>query len=209
MRVPTAAFALRGQGDEDRFVTCEVEWTNRRRFLHYLWRTHAGTYTKTLKTRFASQPRPYLPGEGRYFDAHTHTTAEWYQDDSFDVLAPRKAFGGPIPMIQESAFALGLTDAPAATVDRVVTTDHNAFYRPGDDLRDRPQFGPTAPAHSHGLDEWGRMRELFGITRGEEVTFTQLNRMVAGLPLPTGATEVPPAALTKGTRGPASPGSAG
>ncbi|MCA8926149.1 MAG: hypothetical protein KDD82_30360, partial [Planctomycetes bacterium] len=187
VRVPTAAFALRGQGDEDRFVTCEVEWTNRRRFLHYLWRTHTGTYTKTLKTRFASQPRPYLPGEGRYFDAHMHTTAEWYQDDSFDVLAPRKAFGGPIPMIQESAFALGLTDAPAATVDRVVTTDHNAFYRPGDDLRDRPQFGPTAPAHSHGLDEWGRMRELFGITRGEEVTFTQLNRMVAGLPLPTGA----------------------
>ena len=187
VRVPRAAFGVSGGADEDRYVTCEVEWTNRRRFLSVFWRTHTGSYRKTLKTRFAAAPRPYLPGEGHYFDAHMHTTAEWYQDDAFDVLAPRKAFGGPIPMIQESAFALGLTDAPGATADTVVTTDHNAFYRPGDDLRDRPQFGPTAPQNSNGKSEWERMGDLFGRTRGEEVTFTQLNRMIGPVPLPTGA----------------------
>ncbi len=82
-----------------------------------------------LRVHFASEPRPRLPGEGHYFDAHVHTIAERHQEDGASALAPRKALGGPIPMLKEAAYAIGLTDAVDAVYGRVVTTDHQQLLQ--------------------------------------------------------------------------------
>lgn len=193
LRLPREAFGVLPvpARDEQRFVEITVNWTNRRRFLGVFRKTRTGTTRKVLRVRFAAAARPRLPGEGHYYDAHVHTVAEWYQDDSFDLFAPRKAWGGPIPMIKESAHALGLTDAVDAVNGRVITTDHNAFYRsqsPVDDtLTHRPPYGPTGVAASGGKSEWDRMGEIFGLTRGEEVSFASSNKVAPLLNLPTGA----------------------
>lgn len=174
--------------DEVRYVDATVDWSNRRRFLFGLFtQTATGTTTKTLRVQFAASSRPKLPGAGHYYDAHVHTMAEWFQDDAFSLTNPRKAWGGPIPMLKEAALALGLTDALDATSGRVITTDHNVYYNRGDSTRDRPPFGPTAVAASNGKDELGRMRELFGITAAEEVAFSAPQNIVAFLNLPIGA----------------------
>src|SRR5690606_24724921 len=158
LRLPRAALgAAPASYDEDVFVDAEVAWTNRRKFLWVFRRTRQGTAHKVMKVRFAAQARPTLPEGGVYYDSHVHTVAEWYQTDSFSLLAPRKAWGGPLPMLGEAAYAIGLVDAPDALKDRVVTTDHNAFYVDGDTLRDRPPYGPTSVAASGGLSEWDRM----------------------------------------------------
>ncbi|MCO5167925.1 MAG: S8 family serine peptidase [Planctomycetes bacterium] len=185
VRLPRAAFGV--TGDDVRFVTVDVEWSSRRRFLWYFTLTSSGTTHKALRVQFAARPRPRLPGAGHYYDAHIHTGAEWYQDDSFSLLAPRKAWGGPIPMLKEAALALGLTDALDATAGRVITTDHNTYYEPGDSLRDRPPFGPLSVARSGGKSEFERMRELFGVTAGEEVAFSAPQNIVSFLNLPLGA----------------------
>lgn len=189
VRLPRDAFGVAPTpaADEPRFLQVDVDWSNRRRFLWVFTQTDRGTTTKTLRIQFAAKPRPRLPGEGHYYDAHVHTSAEWYQDDSFNLLAPRKAWGGPIPMLKEAALAIGLTDALDATQGRVITTDHNVYYNPGDSLRDRPTFGPLSVAKSNGKSEWERMQELFGITRGEEIAFSSPQNVVAFLDLPIGA----------------------
>lgn len=189
VRLPRDAFGVAPTpaADEARFVQVDVEWSNRRRFLWVFSQTASGTASKTLRVQFASRSRPRLPGEGHYYDAHVHTTAEWFQDDSFSLMAPRKAWGGPIPMLKEAALALGLTDALDAARGRVITTDHNVYYNPGDTLRDRPPFGPLAVSKSNGKDEWARMEELFGLTRGEEIAFSSPQNVVAFLNLPIGA----------------------
>ncbi|MCW8140462.1 MAG: hypothetical protein KIT58_16310, partial [Planctomycetota bacterium] len=185
VRLPRTAFGV--TGDDVRFVAVDVEWSNRRRFLWVFNQTVSGTAHKTLRVQFAARPRPRLPGAGHYYDAHIHTGAEWYQDDSFSLIAPRKAWGGPIPMLKEAALALGLTDALDATAGRVITTDHNTYYNAGDSLRDRPPFGPLSVARSGGKSEFERMRELFGATASEEVAFSAPQNVIAFLNLPTGA----------------------
>jgi MYXO-CTERM domain-containing protein len=190
VRLPRDAFGVAPTPaqDEVRFVDATVDWSNRRRFLFGLFtQTATGTATKTLRVQFAAQSRPKLPGPGHYYDAHVHTMAEWFQDDAFSLTSPRKAWGGPIPMLKEAALALGLTDALDATSGRVITTDHNVYYNAGDSTRDRPPFGPTSVGQSNGKDELGRMRELFGITAGEEIAFTAPQNVVAFLNLPIGA----------------------
>ncbi len=189
LRLPRGALgAAPASYDADVFVDAEVAWTNRRKFLWVFRQTRQGATHKVMKVRFAAQTRPALPEGGVYYDAHVHTVAEWYQSDSFSLLAPRKAWGGPLPMLKEAAYAIGLVDAPDAVKDRVVTTDHNTYYVDGDTLRDRPLFGPTSVAASGRWSEWERMGEMFGITRGEEVTFSSDNRVNGSfLSLPTGA----------------------
>jgi hypothetical protein len=143
-----------------------------------------------LRVLFAAQARPQLP-DGVYFDAHVHTVAEWTHTDRFDLLAARKNMGGPIPMVKECSLAVGLTDALDATSGRVITTDHNfTYYDRGaqdDDVRHRPPYGPTAVANSNGRSEWQRMEDIFGLTRGEEVTFHSSATQFFGISLPTGA----------------------
>jgi hypothetical protein len=189
VRLPRDAFGIAPTpaATIDRFLDVRLDWTNRRRFLRFFRRTRRGTLLKTLRVRFAADARPSLSNEGHYFDAHLHTAAEWYQDESFDVLAPKRNLGGPIPMLKESAYAIGLTDAIDDVKDRVITTDHNAFYNDGDTLRDRPPFGPTAVAHSGGLSEAERMTQIFGLGRGEEVAFSAPQNFLKMITLPFGA----------------------
>lgn len=196
LRLPRDAFGVAPvpARDEERFVEVDVEWTKRRRFLGLLTTTRTGRTRKVLRVVFAAAPRPHLPGSGAYFDAHLHTVAEWTHTDSFDLMAPRKNFGGPIPMVQECALALGLTDAFDAARGRVITTDHAwAFYARGpqdDTIKQRPPFGPTSVAASAGRTEWQRMNELFGLTSGEEVAVHspgQGGNFFFGLTLPLGS----------------------
>ncbi|MGE0710939.1 MAG: S8 family serine peptidase [Planctomycetota bacterium] len=188
VRLPRAGFAIDDVPslDETRYLEVVVRWSAVRPFANALQVTQRGTRRKVLAVRFAAAPRPRL-GQGAYFDAHVHTIAEWYQDDTFSLLAPKKAWGGPLPMLSEAAYAVGLIDAPGAVRDRVITTDHNVYYNDGDALRDRPLYGPTSALQSAGRSEWERMQDLFGITRGEEVAFSSATQVNALLNLPIGA----------------------
>ena len=150
----------------------------------------------TLMSEFGVGKLPSLPGANHYYDTHNHTIAEWYQAVEVEPFAPMQAYGGPIQMIRESAYAIGLIDDPSDTHGKVVTTDHNAFYKNPleTDVNGplhRPPFGPTSPAKSVGADgtiksEFARMRELFGPACGEEIAFSQ-DIYFSGYPIPIGA----------------------
>ncbi|MCO5165373.1 MAG: S8 family serine peptidase [Planctomycetes bacterium] len=174
LRLPRAALGVAPvpAAPEVRFLEVDIEWARRRSFLGITSVTQQGRTRKTLRVLFARSPRPQLQGDNGYYDAHVHTIAEWTHTDAFDLLAPRKNLGGPIPMVLEASLALGLTDALDGR-GRLITTDHNTFYYargPQDDtIHNRPPFGPTSPAASGGRSEWERMGDLFGLTRGEEI----------------------------------------
>jgi Subtilase family len=193
LRLPRDAFGIPPQPaqDEVRFLDVSTEWTTQRRFLAVPVSTSSGRFQRVLRVTFAARPRPRLPGEGHYYDAHVHTISEWYQDVAAPSLAPRKALGGPIPMVAEAAWAIGLTDAVDAVHGRLVTTDHNNFYNPGDSVVERPAFGPTSVASSAGRSEFDQLRHLLGFSAGEEVTFAadHLFQVTSGvqIPVPTGA----------------------
>ncbi|MBL4847424.1 MAG: S8 family serine peptidase [Planctomycetes bacterium] len=189
LRVPRAAFGVPAASawDEVRYLEVITDWRLIRGFLNSPRTVKRGQASKVMEIRFAANARPQLAGGGGYYDAHVHTVAEWYQDQAFDVLAPRKNWGGPLPMLAESAYAIGMIDSLTGVKDRVITTDHNTFYADGDTFRDRPLWGPTSVGASAGLSEWDRMGELFGITRGEEVAFKGESRINALLNLPVGA----------------------
>ncbi|MGE0710938.1 MAG: S8 family serine peptidase [Planctomycetota bacterium] len=182
--IPTAA--------EDRYLDVRYEWSNNRVFLFGSAKLQQGTTRWVLRTTFGAAPRPSLPGGGGYFDAHVHTIAEWCQEDGFDLLAPRRNLGGPLPMVMETAYAIGLTDAVDAVNGRVITTDHNAFMNAGDTLRDRPPLGTSSLLASGGRSEFERYREVFGATSSEEVTFQAINSfltvpVLGSISMPTGA----------------------
>jgi subtilase family protein len=188
VRVPRAAFGLSGSGqDEVRYLEVQSQWRLLRGFQNSPRTIKTGSTSKVMEVRFAGLSRPQLQGGGGYYDAHVHTVAEWYQDQSFDALAPRKNWGGPLPMLAEGAFAVGMIDSLSDVKDRVVTTDHNAFYNDGDGFRDRPLWGPTSVNASGGKSEWERMGELYGIARGEEVAFASTTQINPLLNLPLGA----------------------
>ena len=188
VRVPRSAFGLGTSGqDEVRYLEVSSEWRLLRGFQNSPRTVKTGSTSKVMEVRFAAYSRPKLQGGGGYYDAHVHTVAEWYQDQSFDALAPRKNWGGPLPMLAEGAFAIGMIDSLAEVKDRVVTTDHNAFYNDGDSARDRPLWGPTSLNASGGKSEWERMGELYGMARGEEVAFASTTQINPLLNLPLGA----------------------
>jgi hypothetical protein len=110
-----------------------------------------------------------------------------------DLLAPKKAYGGPVTMIREAAYAIGLTSQLDPGTGRIVTTDHSCFYNEQDPdanngLR-RVQYGPTSPAEStdaqgHVKPQLERFRELFGVSANEEVAFDQPHKIfIIGVPL--------------------------
>ena len=198
-RFPRGAFGVADQPQAATFKYVDVK-------LHYashrynFWGTlevDSADYHKVLRVTFDSRPLPVLPGDGHYYDTHCHTIAEWYFSSQFDLLAPRKAYGGPIVMIREAAFALGLTDSAQPAPGSIITTDHSCFNNTEDpDCNDglrRIQIGPTAPQNS--LDSTGtvetqlaRFHELFGVTANEEIAFFQnqnfsLASMILGVPL--------------------------
>ncbi|MBI3098143.1 MAG: S8 family serine peptidase [Planctomycetes bacterium] len=197
MRIPTGSFAaaLPPFAPVDRYLDVRVTWSYYEN-LGLPTLTQTGTTRKVLKITFVPAGFPTLPGENHYYDTHIHTIAEWYFTTPDDAFAPRKAWGGPIQMIKESAYSIGLTEDVNAVYGSVIVTDHNCFY--GDDLRygntspdslgRRTAFGPTSPAQSPGpggtvKPEWTRMKELFGVGTAEELTFSQDQQIPYIMPL--------------------------
>ncbi len=119
---------------------------------------------------------PSLAPEDRYFDTHVHTIAEQTTSGVLDVNGASKAFGGPIVMLLEASYALGLVQTQprdgnwADYRDSIVVTDHNMFYsREPYDTGVPPRFGPTATTDGHaGEAAWYRAN--LGGLAGEEIT---------------------------------------
>ncbi|MBI4577979.1 MAG: S8 family serine peptidase [Planctomycetes bacterium] len=130
----------------------------------------------------------------RDYDAHFHTMSEYTND--LGLLAPRKAYGGPLRMVDWCAFSVGMID----TIDRnairsgglIVSTDHNVFLTDrdmpevGPYVRDNPATGkPWTPA-----EEYGVLRGFFGTeTAAQELTLrgpftgTNAQELLVGLSL--------------------------
>ena len=157
----------------------QLEWELTKVIRGEVVRPAEGTYAQMFQVQLGNPGLPQLPGlAGQYLDAHYHTIAEWYNPEpgfvaDLQLDAPRQKYGGPIPMLVESAYAVGAIDAPtfAAAKDRLVTTDHNAFYVLDDTLSNRPPFGPTSARQSEGKGEFEQMRRLLGQSAGEELCY--------------------------------------
>ncbi|MBI3267500.1 MAG: S8 family serine peptidase [Planctomycetes bacterium] len=178
-----------------RYYWVTTEWSFNHHVMTWTPTSH-GTTNKMLRVTFGSGGIAAVPLEGRFYDAHMHTITEWHYNDHLDVFSPQKAHGGPIQMIKECAYAVGMIDSPDDVFDKVVTSDHNCFFGspldpiPNSPLR-RPPFGPTSVGQSldpagHVKSEFARMREVFGEACAEEVAFSQ-NTTGGPAPLPIGA----------------------
>lgn len=162
------------------YLKVELDWELTKVVRGALVRPAEGKYSQMLRVQLGERGLPALPGlAGGYLDAHYHTIAEWYNPEpgfvaDLELDAPRQKYGGPIPMLVESAYALGALDAASfdAARGKLVTTDHNAFYVADDELTHRPPFGPTSARESGGLSEHQRMRQLLGESAGEELCYT-------------------------------------
>ncbi|MCW8140881.1 MAG: hypothetical protein KIT58_18415, partial [Planctomycetota bacterium] len=172
--VPLAPAAL-----TDKFVDVKVSWEQRRTLLFGLTSTRSGSHRAVMRVRFSPTALPSLPGENHYHDVHHHTIAEWYFGSPLDLFAPRKAYGGPLQMVFESAYAMGVIAAPTqqAAWGRIITTDHSSFNNrtiPDPDGPDhRPPFGPQSPARNPGVGQLEAFRNVLGPSVGEEVAFKQ------------------------------------
>lgn len=165
------------------YLHVDIDWELTKVVRGQLMRPAEGSYAQMLKVDLGEDGLPRLSGlEGGYLDAHYHTIAEWYNPEpgfvsDLELDAPRQKYGGPIPMLVETAWAVGAIPAPTfqAARDRLITTDHNAFYvdrGPGsDDLTNRPPFGPTAAREAEGRSEHEQMRHLLGESVGEELCY--------------------------------------
>ncbi len=170
VRVPHAALSHHGTPDVHE-LRAEVDWTRpgatgSRRF-------HNSRVLRVLvdPARFPS----LAPGD-RYLDTHVHTIAEQTTSAALDVNGASKAFGGPLVMLIESAYALGQVETPPredgwdAYADSLAITDHNIFYsREPYDTGTAPRAGPTATTDGHaGEAAWYRAH--LGRLAGEEIT---------------------------------------
>lgn len=117
------------------------------------------------------------------YDVHVHTIAEqtkWHGVTNPD--AARKAFGGPVAMLFESAYALGLVDVQldnanwSAYKNKIITTDHNVFFSgPPYDAGTHPGHdGPTSKTDGKG-GEFQWYRTHLGVLGGEEITVQGAN----------------------------------
>ncbi len=183
-----------------KYLDVRLDWEYERKLFYGIFTvTRTGSTRKGLAVTFGAAPLPAPPGETHYYDAHLHTVAEWFFDNPINLFAPRKAYGGPICMIAESGYALGMLDSPdpALLGDAFLTTDHSTFYNmsipAADDADHRPPVGPTSPAANPGpggttLSEFTAYGRIFGRARGEEVAIRQdqivsMFGLAAGLPL--------------------------
>lgn len=163
----------------DKYVAIEVEWESQRVVLWAFRRTRNGDHKAVMRVHFAADELPALPGDNHYHDVHHHTIAEWRFGSPLDIFAPRKAYGGPLQMVFESGYAMGILDdaTAAAAHEKIVTTDHACFNNrtvPNPDGTDnRPPFGPQSPTAQPGLGQLEAYRAIFGRTAGEEIAFKQ------------------------------------
>ncbi|MBI4576309.1 MAG: S8 family serine peptidase [Planctomycetes bacterium] len=168
-----------------KYLDVNLRWRFARKLL-FFYTYSDGVHRSVLRVQFASDPLPALPGEARYYDTHVHTIAEWFFGSTFNLLAPRKAYGGPVHMYKETAYAMGIIDRFGNFENAVITTDHNLFFnRQVSDPNDedvRPPFGPTSQGSSQSPDEFDANRAYFGgLTAGQEVAFNELAMGIAPL----------------------------
>jgi hypothetical protein len=171
VRVPLAALGWDG-APALRYLRAEVEWTRpglrgRQRMTSY----------RVLRVQVGPARFPSFDASDRYFDTHAHTIAEQTTAGVLDVNGASKAFGGPVVMLLESAYALGLVQTPprdgnwSAFRDSIAVTDHNIFYstRPYD-TGTAPRAGPTATLADGHAAEAAWYRANLGRLAGEEIT---------------------------------------
>lgn len=161
-----------------KYTDMKVEWTYEESlFFGLLSVTRTGSHRAVTKTTFAVAGLPALPGDNHDYDVHHHTIAEWFFGSQLNVFAPRKAYGGPIEMILESAYAMGVTPTLGDVNGKIICTDHNCFYNTtisgAQDPDHRPPFGPTSPGAQPGTDEKTAYETVFGIASGEEIAFKE------------------------------------
>ena len=181
LRLPRAALGVVASPSVgvDKFVDVKVEWESQRLLLWLFRQTRSGDHRGVMRVHFAADELPALPGDNHYHDVHHHTIAEWYFGSPLDIFAPRKAYGGPLQMVFESGYALGILSAPtaAAAREQIITTDHACFNNrtiPDADGTDhRPPYGPQSPSAQPGKTQLEAYREIFGRTAGEEIAFKQ------------------------------------
>ncbi len=145
--------------------------------------THNYNVHAVLRVLVGSNGFPRFDSADHYYDAHVHTIAEqtgWHGVTNVDAAA--KAYGGPLAMLTESAYALGLIETRlkngnwTAFRDQLATTDHNVFYsRNPYDAGTSPGYGPTANTKGN---EFKWYRDHFGELSGEEVTLRGTGRTV-------------------------------
>lgn len=151
------------------------------------------TFRRVLRTQVGG-PLPALNAGDRQYDVHFHTMAEYvteHEGGSYNV--PKRHFGGPLQMVAEAAFAVGMLPDRGPdnriTIDdlthRVFSTDHAVFYSGpmyfGEEalyptrelIESRLGRPPTGPDYS--ADEYALYRQVFGITLGEEVALNKLD----------------------------------
>jgi len=143
--------------------------------IHYL-KASFGNYTKTLKVVVSRYQLPLLGPLDQQYDVHVHTIAEqtkWHGLTNGD--SSRLKFGGPLAMLLESAYALGMTDVQLKNgnwsdfKNRIITTDHNVFFSGNPyDAGNNPGSGPTSNSNTNNEFAW--YREHFGDLGAEEVT---------------------------------------
>lgn len=157
--------------------------------VHYLmgtiiWKDHAiyREATKALRVVVTADGFAKFSPVDHQYDVHVHTIAEqtkWHGVTNPD--ASRKAFGGPVAMLFESAYALGLVDVQldnanwSAYKNRIITTDHNVFFSgPPHDAGTHPGHGPTSKTDGKG-GEFQWYRTHLGALGGEEVAIQGAN----------------------------------
>ncbi len=171
MRIPLAALGAR-DAPGVRYLFAEVGWSRPSVFGRERLTTH-----RVLRVRVEPTQFPSFDPADRYLDTHVHTIAEQTTSAVLDVEGAHKAYGGPVVMLLEASYALGLVQTqPAAGNwdafrDDVVVTDHNVFYssRPFD-AGVRPGAGPTATVADGHAAEAAWYRANLGQLAGEEIT---------------------------------------
>jgi subtilisin family serine protease len=178
-RIPRAAFGVPSIPPDVmfKFLDVKVEWSYEIKLFYFFTITRTGSHRAVLRFKFSPTPLPELPGENHRYDVHTHSIAEWCFGSPLDIFCPRKAYGGPIQMIKEAAFAMGMTDAVDDVNGKVCVTDHNNFYNSTipdpNGPEHRPPYGPASITAQPGTDQHTAYGNIFGLTSGEEVTFAQ------------------------------------
>ncbi len=181
LRLPRAALGVASQPSAltEKYLDVKVDWKQERVVLWVFNSTRTGSHRAVLRVRFSPAGFPALPGDNHYHDVHHHTIAEWYFGSPLDIFAPRKAYGGPLQMVFECGYAMGVLTAPTAQAAymKIMTTDHSSFNNrtiPDPDGPDhRPPFGPQSVSAQPGTTQLEAYRNIFGDTAAEEVAFKQ------------------------------------
>ncbi len=173
VRVPHSSLAS-AEPPDIHYLFAEIDWSTQA--TPEANRTYHRNF-RVLKVRFDEPAFPKFANEDRYFDAHVHTIAEQTTFGTANVNGANKNFGGPIAMVCEASYALGLVDVQlrdknfADFRDKLVVTDHNVFYsaRPNDSGT-TPSYGPTGATEIFFPGgEAGWYRATLGKLAGEEV----------------------------------------